>query len=70
MKPLTAYNRAHKACLEIAAANNTPCWVCGQAINYRIDGAVHYITRGDPLDQANMAVVHKRCSPPNNSRRW
>jgi 5-methylcytosine-specific restriction endonuclease McrA len=74
VKPLTEYNRAHKACLENGAANNTPCWVCARAIRYRTDATVHYIARiadgGSALDPDNMVPVHKKCVPPTNSRRW
>lgn len=71
---MNKYSRAHKLCLEIGAANNTPCWVCAGSIRYRSDGAVHYVTPiangGDALAQSNMAPIHKRCVPPTNSRKW
>jgi len=55
------------ACLENAAADRSPCWICGRPINYRTAAAVHYI--GDP-QEAHAVPVHKKCAPPRNSRRW
>jgi 5-methylcytosine-specific restriction endonuclease McrA len=74
VKPLTEYNRAHKACLENGAANNTPCWICARPIRYRTDATVHYpvpvADGGSALDPDNLVPAHRKCIQPRNSRRW
>jgi HNH endonuclease len=70
--PPTAYNKAHKSCLDNGARNSTPCWICGRAISYRTSAAVHYLIPladgGDPLDPNNLVPTHKKGAYPLMAR--
>ncbi|MGH3521995.1 MAG: HNH endonuclease [Mycobacterium sp.] len=56
-------------------AHWTPCWRCGQAIDYeftrrhprhRMAGTAHHIVGlqqgGDPLDPSNLTPAHRGCN--------
>lgn len=67
-----------------AEANNAPCVLCRQPIDYeltramplnRLAGTVHHLTGlaqgGDPLDPANLAPAHRGCNTRHSNRlRW
>ncbi|MGH3544138.1 MAG: HNH endonuclease [Mycobacterium sp.] len=62
-----------------AAANNSPCFLCGQAIDYTLHyrhsyaATVHHVIGlaqgGDPLDPYNLTVAHRGCNCRDGSLR-
>jgi len=75
------WRRAQAECMHAGAMNNTPCWLCGQPINYEMTkvlhlhplaGTAHHIVGlaegGDPLDPANLVPAHRRCNSVEGNR--
>jgi hypothetical protein len=71
--------RAAVACLVDNGATGTPCWVCGQALNYalpkrhRLAAVPYLLAGGDPAESGDLAPVHRECrdkASQRNSRRW
>jgi hypothetical protein len=74
----TEQRRAESACLANGKVNETPCWICGQPIDYTLRprhhraAAVHSLdTSADP-DPDDLVLAHRQCAEPQqpSSRRW
>ncbi|MGH3781247.1 MAG: hypothetical protein ACRDRO_11655 [Pseudonocardiaceae bacterium] len=76
------WRRAQAQCMADGASNLTPCYFCGQPIDYvltkmyprhRMAGTAHHIVGlhqgGDPLDSANLSPAHFCCNARDGAHR-
>jgi len=75
------WRTAQRECMAYGEANNLPCAICGQPIDYaftramhlhRLAGTAHHLIGlaqgGDPLDPGNLAPAHRGCNTRESNR--